>query len=181
MICYKTINIVVTGPESVGKSTLTSQLSRFYNCQMVEEHARSYITNLGRHYTFDDVENIARHQYEQYLLHNCNDGRMVIYDTYLLVTKVWFFHVYQSVPQWLDTAIRESNIDLFLLCKPDLPWVDDGIRENETLRDYLFELYLAELKHYQFNYKIVEGEGEERLSQAKAHINNYFNTLIQVV
>ena len=40
--------IVILGPESTGKSTLTSQLAEHYKAQWVPEYARQYIDMLDR-------------------------------------------------------------------------------------------------------------------------------------
>ena len=52
--------IVVTGPESTGKSTLCEQLAKKYNTTWVPEYAREYLLKLGRPYTYDDLLIIAR-------------------------------------------------------------------------------------------------------------------------
>jgi len=42
--------IVITGPESTGKSDLTKFLSNHYQCSGVEEYSREYISNINRPY-----------------------------------------------------------------------------------------------------------------------------------
>jgi len=47
----KQIRIVVTGPESTGKTTLAKQLAEFYHGQYIQEYAREYIEKLPHPYT----------------------------------------------------------------------------------------------------------------------------------
>ena len=56
------ISVVISGPESTGKSTLTQQLSKHFHTFGQEEYARSYVERLGRNYSFYDVETIAHRQ-----------------------------------------------------------------------------------------------------------------------
>jgi NadR type nicotinamide-nucleotide adenylyltransferase len=170
--------IVVTGPESTGKSTLSETLATRLNAVLVPEYARSYVEQLGRPYTFRDVENIARYQVRQEKECSALSGNgIVVFDTWLILTKVWFDVVYGRVPGWIDEYIRSSDIALFLVCKPDLPWVADSVRENGgEMRDVLFNRYCREIEHYGFNYEIVEGKGDERWTNALRLIGNHHIT-----
>jgi NadR type nicotinamide-nucleotide adenylyltransferase len=161
------LKIVITGPESTGKSTLSEQLAKHFNTIFVPEYARDYITQLDRSYVFEDVEYIARKQVEEVKEFECQANRILFLDTYLIITKVWFEEVYQQCPVWLHKAIKESDIDLFLLCKTDLPWIQDNVRENGgKKREYLFQVYVDELRYYGFPYRMVEGFNETRLKNA---------------
>ena len=54
--------IVIIGPESTGKSTLSQELAAHFNAPWVPEYAREYIDQLDRPYTFDDLLAIAKGQ-----------------------------------------------------------------------------------------------------------------------
>ncbi len=136
--------IVVSGPESVGKTSLCQQLSEHYHGEWIPEYARTYLESLPFHYRYEDVEHIAEVQYKTLQKHGLeNRSELIFFDTYLVITKIWFQVVFDRIPQWLDGAIRNSPIDLVLLLKPDLPWVEDPLRENGSTekREYLFQLY----------------------------------------
>jgi len=165
------IVVVITGPESCGKSTLAGQLSQEFGGQLVPEYARKFVESLNQSYKYEDVEHIARYQYDEFIKLCSKKDSLLFFDTYLIITKVWFTHVYKRCPLWLDKAIRHSKVDLFLLCMPDLVWVSDNVRENGHLRGYLFEQYKIELEQYGFNYVVVSGEGEDRILLAKDYIN----------
>jgi len=63
--------------------------------------------------------------------------------------------------------------DHYLLCKPDLPWSPDPLRESPSReeRDILFNLYRNELESGKWSYSIVEGQGDERLNSAINALN----------
>ncbi len=164
--------LVVTGPESVGKSTLVKQLAEFYKCLYVPEYARTYVECLNRPYTFNDVELIARKQIDEYDLLAQEKG-IVFFDTFLEITKVWFEYVYTCLPDWFNFEYEKRTIDLYLLCKPDLPWVKDEVRENEALREELFLRYQQELEDRNCNYVIIEGNGHSRMNNAINALKKY--------
>jgi len=170
----KQIRIAVTGPESTGKTTLAIQLAELYKGSYIPEFAREYVENLPHHYTYEDVEAIARMQLEQYQATRSSTGQLFFFDTWLIITKVWFNWVFNKTPQWLDDQIRQCPIDLFLLCLPDLPWEADPVRENGgENRLKLLDLYRSELNHYGFKFAEIGGIGEIRLQSAIEAVNNY--------
>ncbi|MBN2263217.1 MAG: ATP-binding protein [Prolixibacteraceae bacterium] len=170
------IKIVLTGAESTGKSTLAQGLSEQFNGIYVPELARSYIENLQHKYTYTDIEEIARLQIEKEKgLHN--NQRFIFFDTWLIITKVWFDFVYGKHPYWLHQAISKSNIGLFIVCDIDIPWMEDPVRENGgENRQKLHNIYISELEAYNFNYKIVSGNNNQRLQNATDIVNDFLKT-----
>jgi len=66
--------IAVIGPESTGKSELTKALALHYSAPHVDEYARTYVEQLGRPYTYDDVCTIAKAQIEAEKLYTSSSG-----------------------------------------------------------------------------------------------------------
>jgi NadR type nicotinamide-nucleotide adenylyltransferase len=170
----KKIRIAITGPESTGKSTLSEQLAEVFKGQFIPEFAREYIEKLPHHYSFEDVAAIAKAQIEQYHITESSSDKIFFFDTWLIITKVWFNWVFQKTPEWMDLEIRNCPMDLFLLCRPDLPWEADAVRENGgENRLKLFELYRNELKHYGFKFVEIGGVEDERLNNAITAVNDF--------
>lgn len=137
--------VVIIGPESTGKSTLSSLLAKYYNTTWVPEYARDYIDHLDRPYEEKDLLEIAKGQIkaEEELEKKAN--RVLICDTNLLVIKVWSEHKYGACyPEILD-LIKSRDYDLFLLSNIDVPWQDDPQREHPQLREFFYNIYRQEL------------------------------------
>jgi len=164
--------ILITGPESTGKSQLAETMSSIYKGICIPEYARSYLEGLDRPYGYSDVEHIGLQQVREYEQADQAQG-WVFFDTWLVITRIWFQVVYNRVPEWMDRKISEACFDLVLLCAPDIPWIPDPLRENGgKMRERLFELYKAELNRYQMNWKLVTGTGEDRIRLAGQLIDN---------
>ncbi len=168
--------VVITGPESTGKTELTLVMSSLYNTSYVPEYARDYISGLKKPYTYDDIEKIARKQIELSNEKVKIANKVLFYDTYLIITKVWFQWVFNDCPTWLLEEISKLKIDLFLLCDIDIPWIPDPLRENGgENRIKLFNIYINELNNYGFKYKLINGFGEKRYENARLYINQMLN------
>lgn len=163
--------IVVTGAESTGKSTLTKQLAREFNARFIPEFARDYIENLQLKYDYADVEKIAKQQILALDNKIEKQTSLIILDTWLIITKVWFEMVFNKEPSWLEENIHAYHIDLFLVCDTDLPWIPDRVRENGGIKRLeLQKRYIELLKEYNFNFALVSGNNIDRLSAAKSKV-----------
>jgi nicotinamide riboside kinase len=164
--------ILITGPESTGKSQLAETLASFFKGMYIPEYARSYLDGLGRPYEYSDVEHIGLQQVREYEQAD-QSQEWVFFDTWLIITRTWFQVVYNRIPEWVDKEISQASFDLVLLCAPDILWIPDPLRENGgMMRERLFELYKAELNRHQMNWKLVTGAGEERIHVAVQLIYN---------
>ena len=132
--------IAIIGPESVGKTTLACQLGQRLGMTVVEEYARKYVEQLDHRYTYQDVENIAQQQVNEYKL-----NPHAVFDTEMIITKVWFDVVFGKHPDWLDPWINSHKMDFYVLLKPTIPWVYDPVRENPEKREQLYQEYLDEV------------------------------------
>ncbi|MCF6365392.1 MAG: ATP-binding protein [Bacteroidales bacterium] len=168
--------IVLTGPESTGKTTLSEQLSKEYNTINVPEFAREYIEDIKYKYTFEDVVYIAEKQIKQLIEQNYPGAKdFVFFDTGLIITKIWFLEVFKKVPEFVEEAIRTINVDLYLLCFPDIKWIQDCVRENGgEKRIYLFNKYKKELDLYKFKYFIITGDVNSRFLSAKKYLSSAY-------
>jgi NadR type nicotinamide-nucleotide adenylyltransferase len=169
----RSIKIVITGAESTGKSTLTEALATHYHAKWIPEFSRSYVEKLHRDYTYSDLEIIAKQQItdEQKIE---QDTHLIFFDTWLIITKVWFEFVYGKCPDWLHESILKSNIDLFLVCDIDIPWISDPVRENGgENRKILHNIYLEQIGSYGFNYQLISGIEDERLKNAVKVVDGF--------
>lgn len=163
----KMYKIVISGPESTGKTDLARFLSHEFGVPFYPEYAREYILELGRPYTYEDLEHIARVQWEQFREYSRSGHRVLVLDTFLVITRIWFKEVYGQVPGWTEFCLGEAGIDLYLLCYPDLEWIPDSVRENPGARRLeLFEMYRREIRQLGTELEVIRGRGQERYSSA---------------
>ena len=167
-----TITVALTGPESCGKSTLTRQLGDYYQAPIVLEYAREYLEKTKGKYTFDDLEKIARVQLRLLEEALSKQPKLIFLDTELTVIKNWSEFKYHKISPWIQQQYEAQKIDLYLLCKPDLPWEDDPFRESKNDRNEIFELYVEALEKMNRNYRIVSGLGDARLQNAKKMVDS---------
>jgi nicotinamide riboside kinase len=146
------LKIIITGPESSGKTTLCKALSKHFNISFAKEFARHYINSLERGYTQNDLVSIAKGQLE------CEFNSQLL-DTDLITIKIWSEYKYGRCDKWILDQIEKQKKEkrFYLLCKPDIPWQPDKQRENPNDREELFEIYKYELENLGHDYFIVEG------------------------
>lgn len=167
--------IVVTGPESTGKSTLCEQLAIKYKTQWVPEYARSYLLALGRPYEYDDLLIIAKGQLEQEdRMANSLMNPFLFIDTDMYVMKVWCEFVFGKCHSFILEQIVKRKYDAYLLCSTDLPWVADELREYPDLesRDLLFHMYKDLMINQKSPWKEITGANDERLLKAISFITS---------
>ena len=72
--------VLITGPESTGKSELAMALAQHYGGITVPEYAREYVEKLDGPCSYSDVEHIARWQQDSYN-RSISPGTYVFFDT----------------------------------------------------------------------------------------------------
>jgi nicotinamide riboside kinase len=87
-------------------------------------------------------------------------------DTDLITIRIWGEEKYDRSDPWIVKQTEERPYALWLLCKPDIPWVYDPQRENPHDRDRLFDVYKQTLERLGKPYVVVGGEGNLRLEKA---------------
>lgn len=172
----KPLRIIITGPESVGKSTLCKHLAKTYNGIAVPEYAREYIEQLKRPYCYADVVNIAKEQTKQLKNLYHNDYQAMFHDTGPEISIVWFEQVYGYVPQFIKQFTKNMTVDLYILCDTDLPWQNDNIRENNGIsREFLLKRYEQILRQHRFNYVKIQGIQKKRLKSAENILDSAYD------
>ena len=146
------IKFIVTGPESSGKTTMCKAISKYFKINYVDEYAREYLNNLNRSYNKPDLLKIAQFQKN---LEN-KRRKITLLDTDLITIKIWSLYKYNSCDEWILNQIESQRSEkrFYFLCKPDVPWEDDPLRENPHNRDEIYNLYKTELENLNANYII---------------------------
>jgi nicotinamide riboside kinase len=170
------LKIIVTGPESSGKTTLCKALSEHYNLPFTNEFAREYLTHLGKNYLQEDLLEIAKGQLvnEQLIT---NNQQISLHDTDLITLKIWSDYKYGNCNNWILEQIEKQRVEnrFYLLCKPDLKWDYDPLRENPTNRKELLAIYKNELENLGHKFFIIKGQ--DRNEQAIESLTTNFRQL----
>jgi len=152
----KDLRIAFTGPESSGKTTMSKWLSEHFSFGFVEEYAREHLSQ-KTDYNLEDLNKIAIEQFRRYQ----ESGNFAI-DTEMLVMKVWCEEKYNYCSDLILELLERQKLDFYFLCKPDIPWEEDPLRENPLDRDRLFMKYEENLIEQGFDYTVLEGTFIER-------------------
>jgi NadR type nicotinamide-nucleotide adenylyltransferase len=167
--------IVVIGPESTGKSTLCGQLAEHYLTEWVPEYARTYLLEIRRPYTYEDLLIIARGQLElEDRIASSLKNSMVFIDTDMYVMKVWCEYVFGKCHPFILDQIVKRKYDAYLLCNTDLPWVADELREypDLALREHLFHMYKDLMINQSEPWVEVRGNDNERFRNAVSFVDS---------
>jgi len=170
------IKVVLFGPESTGKTTLSRQLARHYNSIWVPEYARQYLqdkwNNERKTCEPGDLLPIAKGQMklENKLAKKTNS--VLICDTDLLETKVYSEAYYVgSCDPILEKYALENQYDLYFLTYIDTPWEEDDLRDKPNERLRMFNAFQQELIKQKRPYVLLSGDKKTRLNKAVKHID----------
>jgi len=160
-------HIVITGPESSGKTTLASSLSSEWGGHLVAEYARDYLKEYAGNYVRRDLLNIAQIQeirIKQAIERHADQS--IICDTDLLTLHIWWQVKYGELNEGLYSSWRQFLPAFYLVCAPDIPWEEDPLREHPDTREHLLLLHLNEIKKARVPYKIIRGSRQQRTLRA---------------
>ncbi|MBL7683949.1 MAG: ATP-binding protein [Flavipsychrobacter sp.] len=160
--------IVVIGPESTGKSTLSKSLAEQLHTVWVPEFARTFLENLGREYTESDLLEIAKGQIAAEDVAIATADKYLVCDTDLYVIKVWSEAKFGRCHPWILEQIAQREYDLYLLAYIDTEWQDDPLREHPLPqeRQYFYNIYRDIVIQSGVNWMDVRGNEQERLQLA---------------
>lgn len=165
-----TFKVCIFGPESTGKSTLTQQLAAHYQTIGVREYARDMIESQGE-IAAADMLPIAQGQQDLIDAAIPDANRVLFSDTDALSTTVWARWLFGAPDAGVQELARANPCDFYLLLAPDLPWVPDMVRYFEGRGDEFFADCEATLKEYNRPYAVVGAQGEDRLRNAVAAVD----------
>ena len=170
------VKVVLFGPESTGKTTLSKQLARYYNTVWAPEYARKYLqkkwNNERKTCEASDLIPIAIGQMKLENTLAKKADKVLICDTDLLETKVYSEEFYGGfVDKKLNKAANENQYDLYLLTYIDTPWEEDDLRDRPELRLEMFNAFENALKKHNRPYILLKGDRETRLKKATDAIN----------
>jgi NadR type nicotinamide-nucleotide adenylyltransferase len=174
---FNGLRVVLYGPESTGKTTLSRKLATHYKTSFVEEFARDYLQKKydksGEVCSFDDLIPIAMGQRELENKAVSTAIDLLFCDTDPLETLTYSEIYFNRAPQELVETVEKSYYDLYLLLDVDLPWIPDDLRDRPHDRKSIFSTFKSNLLIYNKNFEIISGMNEDRFKAAVTAIENY--------
>lgn len=128
--------VVLSGPESAGKSSLCAALSQHFAAPVVWEYVREYIELHQRDTRYADVDSIAREQWRREQAARIQQPELLLLDANLLSNRQWSRTLFGRSPLWIDQVLQQQRYDaVFLLSPEGLPWQADGQRCQPELAE----------------------------------------------
>ena len=157
--------LILIGPESTGKTTLSIYLAKLYNFDLITEYSRTYLSKTSNSYSYEDLKKIAIQQNQ---IEKDNSSEKIIIDTDLLTIKIWSEFKYGSCDPEIKKIISsyDRKKRYYLLLKDDIKWEYDPLRESKNDRSEIFSLHKNLLQKKGFSYSIISGIADNRINNA---------------
>jgi NadR type nicotinamide-nucleotide adenylyltransferase len=189
--------VVVLGAESTGKTTLAAELAHrlrqrgaaFGATRWVAEHGRDYTVALwartraqaqldglsppaleGLSWPSSAFDDIARAQNRLEDSAARAGGPVLVCDTDAFATGVWHERYLGHRSPAVEALARRH--DLYLLTHPaDVPFTQDGLRDGESIRAWMTEVFAARLEATGRRWAWLRGSRAERVEAALAAVD----------
>ena len=164
------MNILITGPESSGKSTIARQLAQHYGGVYIPEYARTYLESHGGEYKKKDLIAIAKGQLKMAM--QVDSSSINIFDTHMVNLKIWSWRKFSSCDEFIIDNLNTIPFEKILLFYPDIPWNHDPLRESPHDRIDIFNDFLQELNNLYTDISIIKGTGIKRFDRCVDFIDS---------
>ena len=170
--------LVLTGPESSGKSWLADEIQGRFGGVLVSEYVRQFIDEVQRDTCYADIEVIAQEQLAREDAARSLKPALLILDTHLLSNILWSRALFNDCPAWLETALAERQYDLHLLLSPEgVEWIGDGQRCQPELseRQAFFEASRQWLVAHGQPFEVIDGSWSDRSERVLQRVARLMN------
>ena len=172
---YFVRRVVLIGAESTGKTTMAGLLADRFSTNWVAEFGREHwerkmaglkIDDLPPSWSHQEFVEIAQTQqaHENEAARSAN--RVLICDTNAFATGTWHERYYGTRHAEVDAIGAKDVVDLYLLSAPDAPFVQDGFRDGEFIRDWMHGRFKTQLEAGATTFVTLLGSYEDRHAEA---------------
>ncbi len=177
---FYTKKICIIGGESTGKSTLVSNLAKYFNTSFVPEAGRFVCEECGGldYMSPKDYFDILFRHKELERIEFKKANKVLFIDTEALTTLFFYKLTFENTNEYdtnfevLAKSISKlNNYDLYLFLEPEgTIYVDDGFRLDESER-YINNKKLKQLfDENNIKYETISGNYQERYEKAKQKV-----------
>jgi nicotinamide riboside kinase len=155
---------------------LCALLAAHYNTNWVEEFGREHweakIVSQGTavgevpRWTDEDFVHIAEEQQRRENAAARKAKRILICDTNAFATGTWFERYAGRRHSQVDAIGARDRVHLYLITSPDVPFVQDGVRDGEKIRGWMDARFAERLAQQAAPVIRIEGAYQTRLPQA---------------
>lgn len=169
--------ICLVGAESTGKTTLAQMLAERYQTVWVPEYGREYserkLADDGEyHWRSEEFTVIAQTQCEREDEAARRANKILICDTDAFATSVWHRrYMSDRSPEVEAIAAEHHRPDLYLLTDVNTPFVQDGTRDGELIREWMHNTFVCELTAQRRPFRLISGALEDRFDRAVEYID----------
>ncbi len=170
------MRIALLGAESTGKTALAEALAGHFNAAgrtaaAVPEVLREWCVQHGREPRPQEQLAIAREQERRADAASAR-AQVVIADTTALMVAIYAAMLYEDDPLYRFALESQRRYDATLVMGLDLPWVADGLhRQGPQVREDVDGCLRAELARAAVPYRVIYGDGTQRLDSALAALD----------
>lgn len=161
--------VVLVGAESTGKTTIAQRLAQELGLQWVAEYGREYSEwkiPEGTPWTDQDFIDIAAEQQRREDHAARQSDRLLICDTNAWATGTWYERYMGGRSADVDAIGALDRADLYLVPDPSVPFVQDGLRDGEHVREWMHARFLELLQQQGRRFEVLSGTYEERYREA---------------
>jgi len=159
------VKVLVTGPESTGKTTISEYIAAQFDGIYISEFAREYLEKNGPDYKEEQLLFFAKETTQRYYIPRTT--KIEIHDTSLIDIVVWALYKYGRCDPKIVEMTKQLDFDLIFLATPEVPWKDDPLRENENNRQDLYDLFVIKLNELEMEYVILHSDRDQREAQVR--------------
>lgn len=175
------LRVVLIGAESTGKTTLCIELAKHYNTVWVAEYGReNWEEKLAVQalkggdipsWSDEDFIHIAEEQQRRENEAASHANRVLICDTNAFATATWYERYSGKRHPQVDAIGNADKVDLYLIPTPEVPFVQDGVRDGEAIRGWMHERFVELIEKAGVPYTLITGPWGGRVEQAVAAID----------